>query len=157
MSWAGIALDLPDLTVVTPLLLTVISEADLENFPTPTLVRSRGRIRAYTDTSSTPGSFGVVTMGMIVIRKSALAGAAFPSPIQEGDSDWFWWDSLSVGSDAADVIGSTVTVDRIVVDSKAMRKIGNNEVIVFVAELTTCEGTMVVNLCGSLRLLLKAP
>ncbi len=44
-----------------------------------------------------------------------------------------------------------------IVDSKAMRKIGNNEVVVFVTELVVCEGTMVANVCGHMRVLLKAP
>jgi len=159
MSWEGGNVDIADLTTVSPLAVTVLTEAQLENFPTPTLIRSRGRINAYTDPSATPGSFAVVGVGLIVVTAAAAAVGvtAIPTPLTELGSDWLWWDSLSVGSDAADVIGSTITVDRLSVDSKAMRKIGNNQVVLLVAEMLTCEGTMVVNLCGTLRFLLKAP
>jgi len=159
MSWEGGNVDIPDLVVATAKAVTVLTEAQLENFPTPTLVRSRGRINAYTDGSSTPASFGVVGLGLIVVTASAAAVGvtAFPTPLTDLGSDWLWWDSVSVGSSTTDVIGETITVDRLSVDSKAMRKIGNNMVVLLVAELLTCEGVMVVNLCGSLRLLLKAP
>jgi len=96
-------------------------------------------------------------MGLIVVTAAAVAGAALPSPLSNTGNDWVWWDQFSVGASAADVIGEEITVHRKIVDSKAMRKIGLNEVLALVTELQTCEGTMVVNICGALRFLLKAP
>ena len=157
MSWQGSLLDFSDIVVGTPQLVTVISEAILENFPTPTLIRTRGRLAVLADTSSTPGAFGVLTMGVIVVTAAAQTAGAVPTPSTDVGSDWLWWNRAIVGAAAGDVIGEEVTIDRMDVDSKAMRKIGNNEVVVFVAELISCEGTLVVNLCGGLRFLLKAP
>jgi len=56
------------------------------------------------------------------------------------------------------VIGRPISLERIVVDSKAMRKIGLNMALVLVSQISLCEGTTVsANLCGALRVLLKAP
>ena len=131
----------------------------METFPTPTIVRTRGRVTGYTDVSSTPGGFGALSMGMILVTNTALAAGAgaIPSPLNDVGSDWLWIDSLSVGASPADAIGEAATVDRVIIDSKAMRKVGLNQALVFVAEWVTCEGTMVCNLCGFLRVLLKAP
>jgi len=96
-------------------------------------------------------------MGLTVVTAAAVAGLAVPNPAVDFGSDWLWWDRAIIGVAAGDVIGEEVTIDRLLVDSKAMRKIGLNEVLVFVARLTTCEGTLVGNLCGGLRFLLKAP
>ena len=156
-SWIGVNIDIPDLVVGTSKFLAAINESDLEQYPTPTVVRVRGRVSAFTDDSSTPGGFGTVYMGIIVTTATAFAAAAIPSPIPPASNDFLWWDSVTVGASAADVIGEDVTVDRIIVDSKAMRKVGINEVLVFVAQLITQEGVMVVNLAGGLRTLLKAP
>ena len=157
MSWQGQSIDLPDVTVVTPLFAVVLFEAVIEEFPTPTLVRTRGALAAFTDPSSTPGSFGSVTMGIMQVNSAAVTGAAVPAPITDVGTDWLWWDVFTVGAAASDVIGEQITVDRKVVDSKAMRKLKNNSALILVAQLLTCEGTMVVNVCGGLRFLLKAP
>ena len=156
-TWEGVNIDISNLTVVTPIFITAITEAVLENFPTPTLVRTRGGLTVYADDSSTPGSFGVIGAGLMIVTASAVAAGGVPSPLVDPGNDWFWWDSFSVGSAAADVIGEEVTVHRKVIDSKAMRKVGSNEVVILVTELQTCEGTMVVNLCGAIRFLMKAP
>ena len=159
MSWEGGNIDISDLVVATGQAVIAVTEAQLENYPTPTLVRSRGRLTAFADVSSNPGGFAVIGLGLIVVTASAAAVGvtAIPTPLTEFGSDWLWWDSVTVGASAADVIGEEITVDRISVDSKAMRKIGNNHVILLVAEMLTCEGVMVVNLCGALRFLFKAP
>ena len=157
MSWRGVAIDLPDITVVTPLFSVVLSEAAIEEFPTPTLVRTRGGLSAWTDTSSSPGAFGSLVVGIMQVNSAAVTGTAVPAPITDIGTDWLYWDVFHVGAAAGDVIGEEITVDRKTVDSKAMRKLKNNSALILVAQLSTCEGTMVVNLCGAMRFLLKAP
>ena len=159
MSWQGQNIDTVNLTSGNPQFTTVISEAVLEQFPTPTLVRVRGRLLVLIDASSTSTNFGIVTMGMIVVTAAALAGSAVPSPLMDVGSDWLWWDVGTIGEGAPSTeTGRIFGVDRIAVDSKAMRKIGLNQVVIFVAELTPCDsGTIVANICGNLRFLLKAP
>ena len=157
MSWDGANVDVSDLVVGTAQFITILTEAILEQFPTPTLVRSRGRLTVLTDPSSALGGFGFVTMGMIVVIAAAAASGGVPNPATASGSDWLWWDSGFVGASATDVIGEEITVDWVQVDSKAMRKIGLNQLLVLVMDLQTCEGTMVANVCGSIRCLLKAP
>ncbi len=156
VSWDGANISITNLVVGTAQFVTVLSEVILEGFPTPTFVRTRGKLAVVTDVSSIPGGFGVVTMGLIVATAAAVTGAALPNPATNTGNDWLWWDSAFIGASASDVIGEDITVDRLTVDSKAMRKIGLNQVLVLVADLQTCEGTMVANICGSLRILLKA-
>jgi len=98
-----------------------------------------------------------VNMGLILVTETALAASAIPLPGADVGNDWLWIDSAVVGSQADDQIGGAVTLERMVVDSKAMRKVNNNQALVLVLQLTACEGTIVVNVCGSLRFLLKAP
>ncbi len=156
-TWEGVNIDISDLVVGTPQTTTVVSEALLENFPLPTIVRIRGRMAAITDASSTPGGFGLVSMGMILVTETAFAAGAIPDPLTDIGDDWIWWDQGIIGSQADDVIGGAVTIDRIVVDSKAMRKVQINLVLVFRCQLTTSESVMVANITGSIRVLLKAP
>jgi len=157
MSWEGANIDASDLVVATPQFFTVLTAAILENFPTPTITRTRGKLTTTTDSSSTPGGIGRVNMGLILVTETALAASAIPLPGTDVGNDWLWIDSAVVGSQADDQIGGAVTVERMVVDSKAMRKVNNNQALVLVLQLTACEGTIVVNVCGSLRFLLKAP
>ena len=157
MSWQGVNIDFSDLVNGVTQFASVITEATLESFPTPTIIRTRGRLALLTDPSSTPGGFGVVSMGLIVVTAAAAAAGAIPNPAAEFGSDWLWWDAVTVGAAAGDVIGEEVTVGRFIVDSKAMRKVGLNQVLVFAASQLTCEGTLVTNLCGAMRFLLKAP
>jgi len=159
MSWQGGVVDFSDLVAATSQFSTLVSETSLENFPTPTVIRTRGRLMLTGDASSSAGSRGFVVCGIMVVTATALAASAVPSPFLEVGSDWLWWDVLTFG----DVTGSVsddgpMFTDRIVVDSKAMRKIGLNEVLVFAAHLQSCQSTtMVGNLCGDIRVLLKAP
>ncbi len=158
MSWQGSAVDASDLVVGTPQFTTVISETILENFPTPTIVRTRGKLTVTTDASSTPASIGKVDMGLILVTSTALTASAIPLPGTDVGNDWIWIDSAVVGSQADDSIGGAVTVERVVVDSKAMRKCPLNSALVLVLQLTLCDGSAIVaNVCGSLRFLLKAP
>ncbi len=158
-SWHGQNIDVVDLVAATPQFFTLISEAVLETFPTPTLIRTRGRLMLTNDASSAAGSRAIVTAGIIKVTAAALAGSAVPTPIADVGSDWLWWDVMTFG----DVTGSIADTgpqetDRIVIDSKAMRKVGLNEVIIIVFELSSCQSTtMVGNICGNIRMLLKAP
>ena len=93
MSWDGVNVDITDLVVATAQFTTVLTESILENFPTPTIVRSRGKLAVLTDLSSTPGSFGTVTMGLIVVTSAASAAGGVPNPATQTGNDWLWWEA----------------------------------------------------------------
>jgi len=156
-SWHGGGVDIANIVTGTIQFQTIVSEATMETFPTPTIVRIRGSLSLLTDDSSTPGAFGFVNVGLIVVTAAALAASGVPAPLTDIGNDWIWWECFTFGASAADVIGEEITIDRKIVDSKAMRKVGLNEVLVLVAELNNSESVMVANLQGALRVLLKAP
>ncbi len=156
--WAGVAVN-QTITTGASVVTTVVSEADLENVPDPTLVRCRGDVLVQmTASAATPGRV-VITMGIIVVRATALAVPAVPSPLTRGDSDWIWWTAvglnISGGSVAAPNSDGRSIVKRVMIDSKAMRKIKPNEAIVFVMENIVLTSTQTVDVLGGLRLLLK--
>ena len=157
MTWEGVNVDFSDLVTGTAQFITAITQANIEQFPTPTLVRTRGSLMCVADPSSTPGGFANVTMGIMQVTAAAVTATGVPDPATSIGSDWLWWDVFHIGAAASDVIGEDITVHRKQVDSKAMRKLGNNMVLVLVASLLTCEGAMVANVCGAMRFLLKAP
>ena len=154
MTWEGNALSVSNLFAGTPQTLTLISEATLENFPLPTIVRVRGRIGVFADTAVAADTVFTVVMGIMVLPTSTIAVA--PSPLTDIGSDWLWWDVANVRAATGSELDTTI-VDRLVVDNKAMRKVGNNESVVMVFEMVNCEGTGQANVCGTLRVLLKAP
>jgi len=154
-SWQGTDIDVVNLVTATPISLTVITEAVLEEFPTPTLIRTRGRLAVHYDALTAAPAKATVTMGIMVLPTPSLA--AFPTPQTDIGSDWLWWDTAPInliGVDSGDFANNM----RMTVDSKAMRKIGVNQTVIFVAELRNFEGASnTVNINGALRFLLKAP
>ncbi len=95
---------------------------------------------------------------MIFVTGTALAAAATPLPETDVGNDWLWIDSAVVGSQADDSIGGAITVERLIVDSKAMRKVANNTALVLVMQMILTDGAAIVaNVAGSIRFLLKAP
>ena len=156
MSWQGSILQMSDLLAGTPQFASVISEANLEVFPTPTLVRIRGSVSVSTDTSATAGSFGNVTMGIIKVTAAAFAAGAVPEPFADVGSDWIWWSSQGIARFIASENEGNIW-RTVLIDSKSMRKVGLNEVVIFVASVQNCSGTNRANLCGAVRVLLKAP
>jgi len=158
MSWEAGAFNFADLTSGTAQFSTLVSEAILENFPTPTLVRTRGAYLTIADTTCTAGAFGLIACGIIKVTAAAIAASGIPDPITDPGNDWLWWNVSSIGEETTSaLVGRTVAVDRKDIDSKAMRKIGNNEALVVVAAIEACAGTVVANVCGRMRLLFKAP
>ena len=112
------------------------------------------------DATMTAGGIAIVTMGLIVVTSAALAASGVPQPFSNVGSDWLWWYNSEIGEETSStLIGRTISVERVVVDSKAMRKVGANQALIFVAECTngTPSGVGSANVNGALRVLLKAP
>jgi len=155
-SWHGANIAISDLVTATPQFNTLVPEATMETFPTPTIVRIRGNIGVASDVSSTDSAFAHVSMGIIKVTAAALAGSAVPTPTADIGSDWIWWSNIIVAKWTATVNEGSIWRN-VMVDSKAMRKVGLNEALIFVAELINCGLTSQANLCGAIRVLLKAP
>ena len=131
---------------------TLISEAVLEARPAPTLVRCRGEFWAKSQTSAVNAR---VTAGIIVVTAKALAAgvASLPTPLTDVGSDWLWWDTYATAWQTGEPIETGGF--RRVIDSKAMRKVGLNQVVVMVVEVTSISGTPSVDIVFGVRMLLK--
>ena len=131
---------------------TAVSEAVLEARPSPTIVRTRGEFWCKSQTSAVNSR---VTAGLIVVTAKALAAgvASLPTPSTDVGSDWFWWDEYVVAWQTGEPISSGYA--RRVIDSRAMRKVGLNQVVVMVVEVASISGTPSVDIAFGARILLK--
>ncbi len=140
---------------------TLVSEANLETVPKATLVRIRGSlfIRVTVGAAASQTSF---TMGIKTATATAVAAGAgsIESPFVDVGSDWLWWSSrdmrvISTGTvdTDSDAIGQQFT--RVEIDSKAMRVMDINRVLIFVAQNTVIGGTQTIAVNGILRILFK--
>ncbi len=119
-----------------------------------TLLRTRGSVAVTLDGTLLIGVGTSVAMGLILVPEGTGTTVLW-SPITDGDAPWFWWGAteLLYEEHVADVIASQNTLsDRLQIDSKAMRKIRNQE-LQFVAENATVFGASAVNIAGSARFL----
>ncbi len=157
--WVGGTLGIAQLVPGVNAFFTVISEATLENVPNPTIVRSRLELICMDDESvSAPDSMYLLSYGCgIVERNAAIAGiASIPSPTVDIDWDgWFVHGAFTGGSATSGLIDSPLGVQRQSVDSKAMRKVGQNEICLLVIEMNAIQGTEAIQFWGQFRFLLK--
>ncbi len=136
----------------------MVSEATLEEAPNPTHVRCRGQL----DVHASAGSAGDMvrwSAGLMYVdtRAVTVGVTAIPSPISDGSSDgWLWIVTGALRIPATNVddpLGATW--DRIIVDSKAMRKVGKNEQLVVVYQTSSTAGTGGAEFSLGIRVLFK--
>ena len=89
-------------------------------------------------------------MGLIVVTDQAAAagGVALPSPLDDANAGWMWHSFQPF-------LASGVTLDagsedyRVVeIDTKAMRKLGVNQQLAFIAEVSTGNYSAIVITAG---------
>ncbi len=156
--WEGAKIDM---TVTTGASISqpVVTEALLETVPNPTLVRIRGSLLIImTASAATPGAC-LAVIGIKVVSGAALAGASISLPFTDIGSDWVWWQAIPMnltgGSVAAPNSDGRSIVHRVDIDSKAMRKIKGNEVLVLVSQNVVGVSTQTFDVDGSMRVLFK--
>jgi len=119
-----------------------------------TLLRTRGLIRVYLQTASSNGDgyAGAIGFGVVTAKAAAAGVASLPGPM--ADAGWDGWfvhqffdvrKSLSIVSNGSGFFES-------IIDSKAMRKVTDEDVIVVVAEIIL-SGTATVSVFVTSRLL----
>ena len=158
-SWEGSNVAL-SLTTAVQAQQSLVTEAVLETFPNPTVVRIRGELIVGVTASGGAGSNTNLTMGIKLTTASAFAagGASVESPNTEIGSDWIWW--YAAPTRVADAIGSgsgtnVGVLDRVHVDSKAMRKVSPNQVLILVVHNVVGGSTQTIAVNGTIRVLLK--
>jgi len=117
---------------------TLIASFDpfASGFIKPTVVRTRGQVSvqlaAYSGDLSIVGAIG---MGVVSDQAFGIGITAIPEPFDEAGWDgWFVWRSFSYRYEFHTAASSLKASWDFEVDSKAMRKISDNETIVIVAQ-----------------------
>ncbi len=105
-----------------------------------TLVRTRGQVMLQLDAGGIDERV-LVCFGTILVTNEAFAAgaASVPGPFTDGDADWMWHGYLSVSSGAEGAVIDSFLVDRITLDSKAMRKSKSSQTLCFVAEVASSQ------------------
>ena len=140
---------------------TLVSEAIFEGFPNPTVVRIRGSLLLRVSAVGATVAVSHLTMGIKLVTASAFAIGltALEQPFDEVGSDWIWWSGRSFHNTTAlsAVAGDDgeALVTRVEVDSKAMRKVTPNKLLVFVAQNSAITSTQTIGVQGIIRILLK--
>jgi len=117
-----------------------------------TVIRNRGILGIIPETFTADieivGAFGII----VVSTEAFAAGvASMPSPFSDANGDWMVWQSFAYRFEFADGTGINFPNWTVEVDSKAMRKMGPNKVMVEIAE--SQEGTF--QLAAPVRTLVK--
>ena len=149
--WIGSA-DQGDVAVGANASVIVQSNAGLANV---TIVRTRGLFSWKPSTFSASSiQLGAVGMGIVSDQAFAAGAASIPGPWTDPEwSGWFWWQAFSYRNQFDTAIGQQMVGQDIVVDSKAMRKVEINEVVVMMAETFAVAGVI----AGAFRQLVKLP
>ena len=108
-----------------------------------TLVRTRGELSLQISTASAIGDgfFGAFGLCIVSVQAFAVGATAVPGPVGEENWDgWFYHSYFNVYANAANVTGDHAQVVT-TVDSKAMRKLQDNEVIIGVIEALEVGGS----------------
>ncbi len=115
-----------------------------------TVTRSRGEVLAQID-GPVDNDQADVTCGLIVVTPEQLAAGAtsIPDPFTDMDAEWIWHGFLLVQANAGTGVGASLNalsvVARLTIDSKAMRRIKQNQSVVFVVKNTNLGGTPTVD------------
>ena len=147
------AFTLPD---DTSLILAIFNPSEAPE----TLIRTRGEFTVYVDTSTIAvgeaAMFGF-GIGMVTEAAATVGVGSVPTPLTDADWDgWLYHRFVGLGAEttvASDDEG--LHMARVVVDSKAMRKVDTDQRLVIVAENIGLVGAFTMQGTCSLRLLSK--
>jgi hypothetical protein len=125
-----------------------------------TLVRTRGAITAQLFTATAPGDGFFMGVGICIVTAEAftVGTTAIPGPLETMDWDGWLYHRMDhmISQDASPAAADKLSNIRYEVDSKAMRKVGVNDVMAMVVE-TVEIGTATGEIHGVSRILLKLP
>ena len=137
---------------------TVVTEANLESVPNPTLIRVRGSVLVTVSAIGAAGAVGLLSLGLIKQSSRAIAAGvgSMPVPFGQIESDWLWHTMVPlVVRVAITETDDPAQVHRLEIDNKAMRKFEPNEALVLIGQNTVVSGTMTIDYCAAMRFLFK--
>jgi len=124
-----------------------------------TLVRTRGHVSGLLIAASgiNDGFIGAFGIGVASTAAVVAGIASVPTPIAELDWDgWLFWAPIWAKSNTATLVGNVGTIFRQMIDSKAMRKVGEDMTIYAAAEVVL-DGTASLEIMHDSRMLFKLP
>ncbi len=132
--------------------LTIVTDGTEEE----TILRTRGELLCYADTTQVPGGLTQVGVGFLVVP-AGLGTTVLSTPLLDADAPWFWYEVFTIGyeemvTDVIDIPG--ISMHRSVIDSKAMRKVRPDEEVVTVIESITALTAISVNCQVNARFLI---
>ena len=123
-----------------------------------TILRLRGHVFVQLNAGAA-AERALVGVGIGLVSSTAFAAgvASLPSPVAEGGYPWIWHGYFSVSSGQEAAITDQWLVDRREIDSKAMRKMRQDQSLVLVAEIAdSVDQTGEVNILYGTRVLFGA-
>ncbi len=111
-----------------------------------TIIRTRGNVLSYVDGTAAPGQLALISIGLILVPEGTSTTVLW-SPFTDGDAPWFWYEAFAIGHEEAvtDVVEyAGLGLVRSFIDSKAMRRVKNEE-IQLVVENTTLATALTSN------------
>ncbi len=124
-----------------------------------TLLRTRGIVDLFTKgTVATDGNgfFGAVGIGVFTDQAFTAGVASLPTPLTDSFSNvWLWHQYISVHvGDQSEYSAGPESAQRVMIDSKAMRKFDANQVLACILEVVEI-GTMEMNVFHDSRILFQ--
>ena len=123
---------------------TLVLESELDNVPNPTLIRVRGKIFAQLGAAANAqGDVILLSHAIMVVDAKAFAvgTTAVPLPLSSNSEDFLWFGTqIMAQNDQTTVLNNQSNWNMLEVDSKAMRKITLNQVLVLVSEMVGLSG-----------------
>jgi len=124
-----------------------------------TLVRTRGffRISLTAATAAGDGYVGAVGIGIASNQAFAVGATAVPLPVDENAAEsWVWHQEFAIIAPDVTSVDARSMDFHVQIDSKAMRKVGANEIL-YMALQATETGTAVAEAVANSRMLFKLP
>ena len=153
-SWIGIAASTTTLDTGVAALVSSLNAAALALRPF-TIVRTYLSIFYGTDNIANESRLGGVGMAVVSDQASAVGVTAVPTPMTELGSDLWYLHQVCLGrtvfstAAAFDAVGGV----QYHIDSKAMRKVNNDQDLILVAESDATQSGAIFNMAG--RFLIK--
>ena len=152
LRWAGgLAISFGNLTAGS-----IAVTALAAGVPRETIMRTRGVVQVGVDGAQSTGTLVLVSMGMVLVPEGQGATVIW-DPFNDSEAPWFWYRETFVGYEevVTDVINTApISYDRLMVDSKSMRRANVDEEVQFVVTNTTANGATGVNVAAAFRFLL---
>ena len=107
------------------------------NFTVPaTILRIRGEVDvSFLAAGLAAGDDSEVGYGLAVVSSdaAALGATALPDPFGDAEFPWLWWSTAQLFAPSAD-LGNGMTFRRLMIDTKAMRKVKPLESLVLIGQ-----------------------